>query len=184
MSEDFQKLYTDIYSTDDWYGNAEKGRCPAVRLYPKYMAHISGNKVLDVGCGRGHLVELLRKDGYDATGVDFIIHDEHEHLKYANITEPMTEYQPDTIISIDVLEHIPEADLPAVLDNLARAGRAIVSVHNGTSKHEGVELHVTRWSMDVWRKFFEQRFNVIEEHVVAVYRDGQQNLFIMDRRDS
>ena len=40
---DYQQIYTD----EDWYGNAHIGRCPGNRLYPQYKSWLKG-KILDV----------------------------------------------------------------------------------------------------------------------------------------
>lgn len=51
---DFQKIYEE----SDWYGNANKGRCPSVRLLPHYEEYL-GRSNVELGCGRGHLVDSL-----------------------------------------------------------------------------------------------------------------------------
>lgn len=72
-----------------------------------------GKKVLDVGCGYGLYVDYLSRQGFDATGLDFV----NEFIKVAKITKkgsffkgsaeriPFDDNFFDTIFLFDILEH-------------------------------------------------------------------------------
>lgn len=85
-----------------------------------------GDRVLEVGCGRGHLTRRLREWGVDATGVDAnphaadvavtdgVMHMYAESLDFADDTF-------DKIVSVHAIEHIP--DIEGAFTEMARVLR-------------------------------------------------------------
>ena len=71
----------------------------------------------------------------------------------------------DLMTAWEVLEHISEDRLPGLFDNVVRnlepRGWFIASTNDETEIHEGVQLHVTRWSNAQWKRW-------IAEHVPAL----------------
>ena len=65
-------------------------------LYNKWVNFVSNNvnkndKILDLACGTGRLLVLMKKKGYDAIGADFsedMLAIANEHLIEAGFTEP------------------------------------------------------------------------------------------------
>jgi SAM-dependent methyltransferase len=87
---------------------------------------------LDVGCGKGILVEALRSRGVDASGFDVsedAISQAHEsvaeHCRVASLTESI-EGRYDLVTCIEVLEHLPPADTDAAIANLCAITDTIV----------------------------------------------------------
>ena len=79
------------------------------------LSHLSGKKVLDIGCGTGYLCDLIAKDGYDVVGADFVITNEakqnYPDLKLVETTIEKTGFSDqefDTVISAHTIEHIAE----------------------------------------------------------------------------
>lgn len=69
------KLFTDFYDTlgvDSYYDAFTYGRKQLLGfLFPYLQNHIQrGSKILDVGCGSGHMIEMLRKYGYEMAGIE------------------------------------------------------------------------------------------------------------------
>lgn len=73
---------------------------------------IKGKKILDVGCGFGLYVDYLSRQGFDATGLDFV----EEFIKKATLRRgtfikgradklPFRNNEFDTILLFDILEH-------------------------------------------------------------------------------
>lgn len=91
-------------------------------------SNIAGSEVLEVGCGRGFLADVLTKDGHKVTGCDVALADGLA-AKFPAVTfiESPAEKLPfpdksfDTVVSTHVIEHV--RDLPAVLTQLRRVAR-------------------------------------------------------------
>lgn len=69
------KLFTDFYDTlgvDSYFDAFTYGRKQLLGfLFPYLQNHIQrGAKILDVGCGSGHMLEMLRKYGYEMAGIE------------------------------------------------------------------------------------------------------------------
>lgn len=144
-------LYQKLYESPTLnYGSAEHDRCPGVRLLEKFQPYLKG-VIIDVGCGRGDLVRKLRELGFEAAGVDWVELD--NKMMVADIREP--DAFPDgfdTAICCDVLEHLDEAGIDAVIANLARCERQVISVAWFPTKEPGFdeELHVTQRDGGWW----------------------------------
>ncbi len=80
------------------------------------IAFPDGERVLEVGCGQGHLTKRLADRGVDITGIDanpnapevadtdLVLHMRGEDLKFEDGAF-------DAIVSVHAIEHIPQLDL-------------------------------------------------------------------------
>lgn len=88
-------------------------------------------RVLDVGCGRGHLVGALRDLGVDAEGIDLNPNAAEvaivPHVQTMSATELQFESNTfDAVVSFHAIEHIPDVD--AALAEMARVVKPSGSV--------------------------------------------------------
>ncbi len=90
------------------------------------IATIHPETVLDAGCAWGFLVEALRKRGVAAWGVDiseYAINQVHESVKpycrVGSLTEPLERHY-DLIVSIEVLEHMPQKAARQAIANMCQ----------------------------------------------------------------
>lgn len=99
-----------------------------------------GQAVLDAGCGDGRLCYELRSENLNLVGVDYSA----QAIAFARAFSPTVEFRVcdlknlnlsqsfDQIILSEVLEHFIPADIPPILESIARAlhpaGRLIVTV--------------------------------------------------------
>jgi len=79
------------------------------------LAH-SGKKVLDAGCAGGEYVSFLRQRGYDAYGIDLLpsvawTGPDRERFGVGDVRRlPYLDGEFDTVLLMEVLEHVADAD--------------------------------------------------------------------------
>ena len=69
----------------------------------------------------------------------------------------------DTAICCDVIEHVPIGKIRAILRNLQRAKKQVITVHVGPSSAEKVNLHITRLSKSTWDVIMSQYFDIVSQ---------------------
>ena len=158
-------LYQKIYDENPWYGDADQGRCPGVRLLPRYQ-HWLIDPVMDLGCGRGQTVEHLRQLGFHPVGIDQI--KSNPKMRVGNITEPIADIASfNSVICIDCIEHLYDAQVLELFANMKQVKHQAFSIHNGESIGTGQELHVNRRSFDEWAKIIGEHFDIAETIAIS-----------------
>ncbi|MFT7634084.1 MAG: hypothetical protein ACI87E_005143 [Mariniblastus sp.] len=154
------ELYQRIYDENPWYGDADQGRCPGVRLLPQYQ-HWLVSPVIDLGCGRGQTVEHLRKLGFQADGMDQISC--NPGMRIGDITQPIADIVNfKSIVCVDCIEHLHEPQVLGLFENMKQVEQQAFSIHNGESTGTGQELHVNRKEFDEWGQLIEKHFEIVE----------------------
>lgn len=155
------ELYQKIYDENPWYGDAEQGRCPGVRLLPHYREWLI-EPVMDLGCGRGQTVEHLRSLGMQADGIDQI--KKHPGMRVGDITQPISGLEEfNSVVCVDCIEHLYEPQVLGLFANMRQVKRQAFSIHNGPSTGTGQELHVNRKSFSEWSKLIAEHFEIADE---------------------
>lgn len=120
------------------------------------------NTCVDYGCAKGFLVSALRLMGCDAYGEDI------SEYALTNCKEDIKEYvsypndlKYDLLICKDVMEHIPESDLPELLDTLyQKADEFFFVIPLGDENRFRIReyeidiTHVTKKDEEWWIKLF------------------------------
>ncbi len=124
---------------------------------------VQPGSLLDVGCGRGETMALARSFGfYPVSGVEVV-----DYLCGPDVRQGYAHDIPhesksfDVVTMFDVMEHLVPADTEAVCRELERVAKKhiLLTVHNGSSKHHGVEMHINRrGSYEEWYQFFQTVF--------------------------
>jgi ubiquinone/menaquinone biosynthesis C-methylase UbiE len=120
------------------------------------IANITGNSLCDVGCGTGHLLDLIsRQHPLDTlVGVDFSRHNEWAALSHIQFLQhdilnlPFQDGQFDTVVSTHTLEHI--LDIAAAIRELRRicAKRLIIVVPRERESIWSVNAHFHYFSYE------------------------------------
>jgi SAM-dependent methyltransferase len=126
-----------------------QGVTSTTRYSPSMLAHrrgqmrawvqthgLAGKRVLEVGCGDGHLLDILRAEGARAVGVDASekalelarAHGHEVELGYVRRGHALSAGPFDAFVSNDVIEHVPDIKdfLQGVAENLAPGAVGLV----------------------------------------------------------
>ncbi len=157
------------------------------KLFPGNI--LSGKNALDIGCGTGDFIKLLRKNGVSVTGLDIspkviegtrqrFINDEQVELVSGPVVEvPLKDNFYDLVTSITVLQHILGED--ELIESLKLIGRSmkadgkmvvleLAPPHKEPIMYynEGIPYLLERPSY-IWKSLFEKAgFELIEEPVM------------------
>lgn len=155
------KKYLKEYSTADRIDSYKE----TIELCEKEGVTFTEGKAIDVGCGTGHFLSVLKKKhpSIFVTGTDFSeesisvskqVNEDGEFfvMDIFNIpVEQLNKY--DYVICSEVLEHLlhPETALKNILQLAKHNGYIILTVPNGRIDTYGG--HINFWSPESWQSF-------------------------------
>ena len=163
--------YADIYNQ---YWNQRKGEMSYAspdKIAQKIIKRCGGGKVLDLGCGYGHLLRSLLSMGVDAYGLDVasVAIDDNatwckaDRIKRGSIlSAPYDSDWFDTVVCTDVLEHLSPEDVPQALSEL----------HRMTRKYVFLTIALKADRDDKWHLTIENRYWWQEQILKAGFRHG------------
>jgi len=155
MSSDTRYLYNFYYFRKAFKHQNRGRRLDAIM---ELIKSCNPKSVLDVGCGVGNLVKRMRDIGIAAYGTDFSpdlrsYWGDNPHLQVAEAkAQPFPDKFFELVISTDVMEHIHEEDIPAVVEEMKRVGKEVlvlVAVEKKLNQHQ-LLYHVTNKPMEWW----------------------------------
>jgi len=150
---------------------------------------INAESVLDVGCGRGFVVNHLRHMGYDASGLEY----GEAALKHSvcgstfcDLTAglPCADSAYGLVLCHGVLSHIPEDDVPFALSELFRVASGALWSNVLTKKTPTQEHHKTFRPEEWWASRLKEAGFVPLESGIAIpvewfARSPEQAMFLM-----
>lgn len=172
-------VYTHAYYRDIVEDSAKES---AVKISKSIVDELAPERVIDVGCGTGALLEALRNKGCDVFGLEY----SKAGLNYCATrglpvksfdirTDTFTPEEPFNLaVSMEVAEHLPESSADqyiSLLTNLAE-----VVVFTAATPGQGGLDHINEQPHSYWiSKFAEKGFN---------YHREQSKLWRQDWKDS
>lgn len=160
-SELEKEKYAHVYKTLDRYRMGmpryQKAQADVARMTP-------GSKYLDVGCGRGEVINLAMAAGHDAYGLELVpdLCDGTRVLEGEIYALPWPEKAFDYVSCYDVLEHLEPGTEGAALDELGRVCRGVLILTTNDKRSRdpttGRELHLIRKPREAWEMDISQRW--------------------------
>lgn len=125
-------------------------------LFPKKFSTL-----LDIGCGTGRLIPILRQEGIDAHGVDISENAPDPHIKEFVTFSPihLMEFDRkfDVGICTDVMEHIPTGCVEETLERIHRYCKYVVyAIATTPSSMFDDVLHLTVFPRHWWERQLEE----------------------------
>ncbi len=161
--EELVKLYNEDYwrgQTSDFEGGILSHNVERERYYSSVADKVVARKpksVLEVGCGLGQVVAILRQRGIKAEGVDvspWAVENAVTPIVLGNaLALPFADKEFDLVFSHDFLEHIPLVALGRVSGELERVGeRNYHIISCGSLPNDRDITHVTMHRISWWRR--------------------------------
>lgn len=129
-------------------------------LIARWFDEQTGWQSLDVGCGRGEGMDIAEEYGFSAKGVEIVpaLCDDPRVTQIEGAHSLPFEADAFHVLTCnDVLEHVLEEDVPAILAEFARVlkpkGKALLGI-----SHKPGPLHICCKTPDWWRDRIEEAF--------------------------
>ena len=169
---ELRSLYAgDYHHSQNYANNHPYETAYKKRIVDALLSILGPRKVLDAGCSAGEVVRQLRERGVDAWGFDLC--SDLDVIGYPEVRDNLRQgkvtgipFGPedgfDTLVALDVFEHIPEADVPAMIDEFARLGvkRVVALIALCEFQCAG---HITLRPLHWWDRRFAPRFRRCRE---------------------
>jgi len=168
-----------------WTNNYKPSKCAAPLAH--YVARNSkpGWSLLDIGCGNGITVNILKERGFDCMGLDITlagIKDDGRHFVEASVWDmPFPDGFFDFTFSTDLLEHLPQSLVEGSIKEIFRVTRkrTFHSIANFQDVRLGQVLHLTMQPAEWWIRRFEAlnakglECEIIDRKIFLVNQRGQ-----------
>ncbi len=173
-------IYDQIFATDKRYNAPYRYK---LKIVLKWVKKNQFRNVLDVGSGRGHYLRLLRKNTIEVTGLEpsKVIVDTLNDYDVINddiLGLVKQGKQWESLICMDVLEHIEPAEIENTVSALATLSpKALLGIANHSDVWHGTELHLIQEGPSWWKKLLPRYYNNIN----CIYEDDLYFVFDVGR---
>ncbi len=186
-------MKTEFLYPDDIYNSKS-----AEKVLPLLLNFISLESVLDVGCGSGDWLQVLKKCGIvDLTGIDSFINipsstvNLEKNYCYENVdlSKPFDLGRKfDLIISLEVAEHLPDLSSDSFVNSLVKHGDLIL--FSAAIKGQGGFQHINEQPIQYWiNKFKQHDYVFVDFFRNKIWEDNdikwwyRQNMFLICKKN-
>ena len=178
--------YDESYHQGNNYTSGDPKEIEIKRVQANLIKELAGpGQCVIAGCSNGELVRQCRYHGIDAHGFDVIpnlpdiaFEEVRDYLRVGSLTD--IPFDPgdgfDTLIAIDVLEHIPERDISAMVDEWSRMRfqKLVLLINLNQFWFPGhITLRPLSWWADQWKSRFRLSQTLRKaEHLPLVYSNS------------
>jgi SAM-dependent methyltransferase len=173
--------YDQDYFASDWRAEGNKYDLETRRAVearnPQLIKDVfEPERVLDLGCGPGFLMQFLHELGVDVEGVDYAPTstelappDVRDRIRIASITEPQVEPRSfDLVVCREVLEHMTVIEVRQTVHQICRASSRFTYVTTRFNREPGNMLD------------FTTEFDVDPSHITLLAKDFLRVLFVLE----
>ena len=184
------KKYDYLFENNHDYGNPDPSD-PRFIIAKTFLSRIENNrKVLDVGVGSGTFFKQISSE-YETWGIEpskaainkFYPNELKIKNGFAHNLPQLFEINSfDTVVSLEVLEHIPPSKIMENLISFYYVGRKyfIFSVANHEDIIDGLDLHINLKDYNEWDKIFAKLFIIREK--VEIHH-GKSCVYLLEKRE-
>lgn len=167
-------------------------RAMIIRLF------IGPKNCLDVGCGTGNLVKVLRGFGIDAYGIEISEHaiemadkTVRPFLKTGDVVKlPYEDDEFDLVLTFDVLEHMERAKIKKSIDETIRVSRKYIMHKIYTKENLWIRWlyskdfsHLSIFTSKFWRrKFLEHPGAVLQRNTIFRLPSFMESIFLLKKK--
>ena len=185
------------YTENFYKGHVEGAKRSAKEIIPLVLELVQPKRVLDVGCGIGAWLSVLREYGIeDIWGIDGdwvdkkMLQIPEERFISFDLKKPFRlDKQFDLVVSLEVAEHLPSDSAEIFVDSLTRHGPVIL--FSAAIPFQGGTHHINERWPDYWVKFFENKgYVVIDPIRKKIWQNDNiefwyaQNILMFVRKDN
>ncbi len=169
-------IYDKIYASDKSYNASIDYK---LEIVLEWVKKNNFNNLLDVGCGRGHYLKLLDKNGIKVTGLEpsKYIADTLKHYDIINddiLGLAKKGKQWEALYCMDVMEHIEPLEIEETIRALASlSSHALIGIANHSDVWQGVELHLIRQGPSWWESLLSRHYHSIN----SLYQSGRYFIY-------
>jgi len=165
VSEEYKQQLKQTHENKNWGTTSNLPKQVELAI-----AKYNPKSILDFGCGKGQIVNLLKE--------------KYPHMTVYGYDPAFNDQLPDSvdmIMSTDVLEHVEPDALEATLDDLNKRCN-IVQYHliacfkAKKVLPDGRNAHLIIKTPDWWQEIMYNKFNVVHEDIIGYVKKGKKGI--------